>query len=237
MFARMTDSTTSATLLEGADIDHNRVSIFDAKRGKACDLFCPICGDGLVAKQGGIVHWHFAHDSGVDGERCAEGTAHLSFKEGIAEGCIEHGFQDRPVQDVATEWRIKSVNLRPDILMKFHDGDYLAVEVAVSSFKDRTHVNKYRRVGIECLELVVRPPNLGIDDAYEAWVYRKDRPTRYCKVCAEHIALEGRPHCGKCSGFCMDCKAPILPKYRKCRGCLVPYEPYDPPVSRPPWKR
>ena len=34
---------------------------YDVPRGLECRCVCPVCGSGLVAKQGKSVVWHFAH--------------------------------------------------------------------------------------------------------------------------------------------------------------------------------
>ncbi len=47
------------------------VSIEHVDRGAACGCFCPACGERLIAKQGDVKIWHFAHALGAD---CAHGT-------------------------------------------------------------------------------------------------------------------------------------------------------------------
>lgn len=44
------------------------VSINEVARGLACDCVCPGCGTELVAKQGDVNLWHFAHSTDVAGE-------------------------------------------------------------------------------------------------------------------------------------------------------------------------
>jgi len=44
------------------------VSINEVARGLACDCVCPGCGTELVAKQGDVNLWHFAHTTDVSGE-------------------------------------------------------------------------------------------------------------------------------------------------------------------------
>ena len=169
MFARMTDSITSATLLEGADIDHNRVSIFDAKRGKACDLFCPICGDGLVAKQGGIVHWHFAHESGMDGIGCAESALHLAVKRELVSLVGKHIYPGLYIQLIGVEdeaW-IGSINRRMDIKARARIGKQgrrkglpsgtgtLYIEVCVTNRKDEGYVGDIKSAGLSVVEFSI----------------------------------------------------------------------------------
>lgn len=37
--------------------------VSEANRGTACNCICPSCGQGLIARQGEINAWHFAHDN------------------------------------------------------------------------------------------------------------------------------------------------------------------------------
>ena len=37
--------------------------VFDVQRGRRCDCICPSCGTPLIARQGAIKDWHFAHAS------------------------------------------------------------------------------------------------------------------------------------------------------------------------------
>ena len=39
------------------------VSVHDVARGRACQCCCPSCGMGVVARQGEVNAWSFAHDA------------------------------------------------------------------------------------------------------------------------------------------------------------------------------
>ena len=58
---------------------------YDVPRGLECRCVCPVCGSGLVAKQGKSVVWHFAHAAesfgNGKGGGCAEGTIHKAAKK------------------------------------------------------------------------------------------------------------------------------------------------------------
>lgn len=59
------------------------VGIKEAERGLACDCRCLHCDDPLIAKQGSLVTWHFAH---ARAERpCAESALHQAAKELLRE--------------------------------------------------------------------------------------------------------------------------------------------------------
>lgn len=49
----------------------------DVARGAACGCVCPICKGPLVAKQGEINAWHFAHESGLESPECVAGAINL----------------------------------------------------------------------------------------------------------------------------------------------------------------
>ena len=42
--------------------DHRLVEVSDVVRGQRCGCVCPSCKQGVIAKQGNINVWHFAHD-------------------------------------------------------------------------------------------------------------------------------------------------------------------------------
>lgn len=40
----------------------NLVEVGDVKRGRECGCICPSCSQGMIARQGEVKVWHFAHD-------------------------------------------------------------------------------------------------------------------------------------------------------------------------------
>lgn len=57
------------------------VSVNEVNRGAACKCTCPACHQPVVARQGEVRTWHFAHAAGLD---CAKGTEtalHLASKQ------------------------------------------------------------------------------------------------------------------------------------------------------------
>lgn len=65
------------------------IDIFDAKNGLKCECTCICCGDRLIARQGSIKEWHFAHESGADCAGGVESALHLAAKQIIKnEGLI-----------------------------------------------------------------------------------------------------------------------------------------------------
>ena len=50
-------------------------------RGQACECTCVACGTSLIARQGAIRAWHFAHGSDADCEHAAEAAIHRMAKQ------------------------------------------------------------------------------------------------------------------------------------------------------------
>lgn len=53
------------------------VDVHDVARGRGCNCICPSCGQGLQAKQGETLFWHFAHDH--DSEHQPKQVCNISF--------------------------------------------------------------------------------------------------------------------------------------------------------------
>jgi competence protein CoiA len=69
----------------GEDRSGRQIWIAEAANGSACDLVCPHCREPLIAKQGKIVDWHFAHSSGTECARAVETALHKMAKQIFAE--------------------------------------------------------------------------------------------------------------------------------------------------------
>ena len=54
------------------------INIRDAANGLACDCTCSYCGDRLIARQGEIKDWSFAHESGAECAGALETVLHKS---------------------------------------------------------------------------------------------------------------------------------------------------------------
>jgi len=76
-----------ASLLQLFALDKNgRVqSVNDVSRGMSCECYCPCCGSSVIARQGDVREWHFAHSLGADCEHAAETALHLAAKQIIVE--------------------------------------------------------------------------------------------------------------------------------------------------------
>lgn len=60
--------------------DGRVVSVEEVERGQACGCTCPACQRPLIARQGELRVWHFAHATGADCEGGAESALHLAAK-------------------------------------------------------------------------------------------------------------------------------------------------------------
>ena len=61
------------------------IDIADAKNGLGCDCACSCCGDRLLAKQGGINKWYFAHESDAECVGSLESALYKAAKQIIQE--------------------------------------------------------------------------------------------------------------------------------------------------------
>jgi len=62
-------------------------SIYEVERGLACNCRCPTpeCGARLIAKQGDVQAWHFAHESNASCQGALESSMHIAVKRVIAQ--------------------------------------------------------------------------------------------------------------------------------------------------------
>ncbi|WP_160289722.1 competence protein CoiA family protein [Novosphingobium pentaromativorans] len=128
-------------------------------RGLACCCTCVSCKGPLIARQGEINAWSFAHVSGGDcGAR--ESQAHLFGKQIIEAagglhlasrkkwGAIDSDFQ--PLDEIVLEQRFGDV--RPDLLCSYR-GAELAIEIKVTHACTPRKLAIYRSADISVLEI------------------------------------------------------------------------------------
>lgn len=139
------------------DKDGRIRSVAEVARGLACECVCPICEDKVIARQGEIREWHFAHASGADCKHAAEGALHLAAKQlllenggmtlpeirvhanvTLADGRTGTGEARRPEVWVDFEQAGAEKtfgDIRPDVTA-MTEGEILFIEVAVTHFID-----------------------------------------------------------------------------------------------------
>ncbi|NTV70425.1 MAG: hypothetical protein HGA71_09790 [Azonexaceae bacterium] len=139
------------------DKDGRIRSVEEVARGLACECVCPSCGAPVIARQGEIREWHFAHSTESDCEGGTETALHLAAKQLLLEsggltipeilvqrevrlpdGRVGKGEARRPerwidFQTVEAEKTIGSI--RPDIVAVVGH-TMLFIEIAVTHFVD-----------------------------------------------------------------------------------------------------
>lgn len=148
------------SLLQSFAIDkEGRVrSVDEVARGLACDCVCPSCGDPVMARQGEVREWHFAHATATECDGGAESALHRAAKQLLLEsggltvpeirvqrevrlpdGRVGKGEAHRPERwvDFQTVEAEKTVGtIRPDIVAVVGE-TMLFVEIAVTHFVDQ----------------------------------------------------------------------------------------------------
>jgi len=167
------------------------VSVRDVERGKACNCACPECGEVLIARQGNVRAWHFAHESGSDCENSAESALHLAAKTIVADSSsilipkltiqgeyifnskVEKINNDLPqkvidIQNAQLElpWKTKEGTIRPDVVISSGD-ETIFVEIAVTHFVDHDKTRKLKSLGISTIEINLDPT------LFEEWTWEE----------------------------------------------------------------
>ncbi len=149
-------------------------SVDEVARGLACECVCPCCREAVIARQGDIREWHFAHVADSECEGGLETALHLAAKQLLLEhrgmtvpeiriqkevrlpdGRVGIGSTYRPERwvdftEVASE---KSVGqIRPDIVAVVGT-TMLFVEVAVTHFVDPDKQAVLEKLGLPTIEI------------------------------------------------------------------------------------
>jgi hypothetical protein len=167
-------------------LDGRVVSVEEVRRGKACDCCCTACGEILIARQGDVRAWHFAHASGGDCAGAAESALHLAAKQLIVEegqilvpaleASASHRLEDGRIGEASLErrpenWRLDGARsevpvgaLRIDVAAT-HDGVPIFIEVAVTHLVDEAKQEALATLRTACFEIVLDPY------LHEAWTW------------------------------------------------------------------
>ena len=176
------------TLLQSFAINNlgELVSVREVERGRACNCCCPGCGEVVIARQGEVRTWHFAHESGADCEGGAESALHLAAKQIIEREAIVmapavEATAHRTLPDgrwgsgtaslPASHLSLRSVQLeaplgaiRPDVLAHSDVGP-LIVEIAVTHPVDQQKASLLEQTGIAAMEIELIP------DLFQEWTW------------------------------------------------------------------
>lgn len=164
------------------------VSIRDVERGKACECCCPACGEVLIARQGDVRAWHFAHESGSECEHATESALHHAAKEVIAtyKRCLtpsisifrvhtlpdgRHGQynitrygEEIELADIRLESKLGEI--KPDVL-GIHDGTPILIEIAVTHLVGDQKHEKLKNIGLPCMEVEI-DPNIHVEWTWDS---------------------------------------------------------------------
>jgi len=145
-------------------------SIEDVSRGRSCECYCPSCGEVVIARQGEVRKWHFAHESGSECEGAAESSLHLAAKqilldeEGMTLPESEVELIDgrkasktivRPeiwVDFLSIELEKTISNIRPDVVVQVGN-TLMFIEIAVTHFIDEQKSSIIEKMGIPTIEI------------------------------------------------------------------------------------
>lgn len=189
--------------------DDRVVHITDVQNGIACRCLCPECGGALIARQGDIRAWHFAHVSGSECVTAPETALHKLAKQwlldqkefdlpAVSTSYRNKRFQVRPAEKIFVNHAFSEVPygaVIPDVYLELHGNRQLFVEVAVTHFVDLWKQQKLADIRIPTLELDLS--NVARDilpDVFDGvmrevlkvaiWVYHPDI-NRCLNVCRE----------------------------------------------------
>jgi competence CoiA-like predicted nuclease len=70
---------TSLLQLFAIDKQNQIRSIDEVTRGLSCECTCPSCGEAVIARQGEVREWHFAHASTLECSTGAETESPLVY--------------------------------------------------------------------------------------------------------------------------------------------------------------
>ena len=158
-------------------------TVNEVARGIRCECVCPDpqCGRPLVARQGNVKMWHFAHDGIREGPPCGGGESglHKYAKQVLCEavGRVVHlphkghrefygGYHGMlRVSSATSEAHIPETSRRCDVLLngtvrlaevgsRWHGRAKIAVEIGMTHHKDEAYRAEIRRAGsISVLEV------------------------------------------------------------------------------------
>lgn len=175
-----------STLLQSFAVNNagGIVSIHDVPKGKACNCCCPECGEIVIARQGDVRQWHFAHASGADCGGTGEGALHQAAKQILLdEKWVTLPLLPRELALLEDELRDSGCELippnrvadlqSPEAEVTFADGQArvdlaavyagkrILIEIAVSHFVEPTKNQLLATLGYPAMEIhLPNDPNL-----------------------------------------------------------------------------
>lgn len=161
--------------------DGQFIHVTESERGKKCNCKCPECDTPLIARQGGVMSWHFAHAQPV--ECYGESVLHKVAKQiivdaaGTSKSFLIPSLQkdlssfDLTGQTYVTSWQIEEKNVLiksaeeekrfdngqiADVLITTNSQKYaLAVEIFVTHKKSDFDIQKFSEIRQDVVEIVL----------------------------------------------------------------------------------
>lgn len=167
-------------ILYALDENDNIVKIDDVPNGKNCGCRCPLCGEPLVAKNGGKIKMHhFAHEAECKyKEHLPQSQIHIMAKQIIEREkkiCVpqEFGFREISITDVKLEKMIGEII--PDIIATA-SGNPFIIEIYVTHKVDDAKKEKIRTLNIPAIEIDLHDlPYTLTEDSLKTELYNPHR--------------------------------------------------------------
>lgn len=139
-------------------------SIRDVERGSKCNCICPSCKANLIAKQGKIREWHFAHSAHHNCTNGAESSLHLAAKQVAAHSSkISIPSEDSTPEYLLIEsaelemsWDTDYGRMIPDVCITSGSEIYF-VEIIVTHTIDEQKREKINSLGVPTLLIYLDP--------------------------------------------------------------------------------
>lgn len=157
------------------------VSIDQVQRGKGCGCKCQACGTALIARQGDIRSWSFAHSANANCATAAESALHKAAKQVLLEntslltpaitvtrtirlpdGRAGSGSAFRPAGPLPyhhPEAEKPFGGVTPDVTIQTEHGPVF-IEIVVTNAVDRDKRAKLLAIGTPTLEITLRLPRV-----------------------------------------------------------------------------
>lgn len=165
----------------GLNVERGRMlAPTEVSNGLSCGCVCAGCSRPLIARQGKVKEWHFAHASGDDCPGGVETAIHRMAKQLILDrsaiylpsykvarrirGLTWQSILEEKIQaeglielrNCAEEQRVGE--RQPDIIATLPDGERLAIEVAFSHFCDEEKITWIKDNNLTTLEINIHLP-------------------------------------------------------------------------------
>lgn len=183
--------------------DQQMVGPEDVEKGLKCNCICKACGTSLVAKQGAVREWHFAHHAATDCPSGVETAIHWMAKQLIVERsevCIPLRILNRKVSGPQCVWtetinvevqregliplddcvQEKEIGMRTDTngarrpdVLAMFNGKPIAIEICNTHAVDEEKLAWLEKNGISTLEIDVSDLSLASPDQIKSELERR----------------------------------------------------------------